>query len=309
MGGAQQIRDVLFAARDSLEAAGVDNPVVDAELIVAHVLSESRGRLQALMLLGGTLSEAQAKQVELLIQDRASRVPLQHLTGKAPFRSLDLAVGPGVFIPRPETEIVAGIAIEALRAVPDAKPIALDLCTGSGAIALAIVTEVPTATVYAVEMSLEAHAWAARNVASHGDSRVELHRGDIRDLLPEATGAANQQDGEPPVLAEIGEALKDKVHVLVSNPPYVPDASVPRDPEVRDHDPELALFGGMDGLDLVRVISRAGLAFVVEGGMIVLEHAEGQGEAVRRLLTIDGWHAAATFPDLLGRDRATTAIR
>lgn len=273
-----------------LARAGIENPAVDAELIVAHVLGESRGRVQARALTGGELTEAQADSVRDLCGERARRVPLQHLTGRAPFRSLDLSVGPGVFVPRPETEVVAGIAIDALRAVADPAPLAIDLCTGSGAIAIALAVEVPTARVHAVEASPEAHAWAARNVAEHGDGRVELHLRDVRDLDP----------------STVGHGL---AHVLVSNPPYVPCDMVPRDPEVRDHDPELALYSGADGLDLIRVISRVGLGLVRPGGTIVLEHAELQGAAIRGLLAADGWLAPATHPDLTGRDRATTALR
>lgn len=284
---------MLAEVCEQLAAAGVESPIVDAELIVAHVLGESRGRVQALALVGGRCSEAQLASVRELAEERARRVPLQHLTGRAPFRSLDLEVGPGVFVPRPETEIVAGLAIEALRMVPDPEPVAMDLCTGSGALALALATEVPTARVHAFELSREAHAWAERNVSSFGDGRVELHLGDVRDLG----------------IAEQFAPLRGGVHVVVSNPPYVPEQMVPRDPEVREHDPELALYGGPDGLDLIRTISSVGFGFVVPGGSIVLEHAEGQGAAIRRLLEADGWRAAATHPDLTGRDRATTALR
>lgn len=207
------IRAVVASAREQLSESGIDQAVADAEIIVAHVLGESRGRVQALAIMGGELTEAQAQRVRHLVDERASRVPLQHLTGRAPFRSLELEVGPGVFVPRPETETVAGLAIDALRAVAS-EPLAVDLCTGSGAIALAIATEVPSATVHAVELSPEAHAWAARNVAAHGDGRVTLHLADIRDPEPL-------------------HGLRGKVDVLVSNPPYVPESMVPRDPEVR----------------------------------------------------------------------------
>lgn len=292
------LAELLVDSGARLETAGVENPGVDAEIIVGHVIGEGRGRVQALAFMGRALKQEQADRIEQLVAERERRVPLQHLTGRAPFRSLDLEVGPGVFVPRPETEIVAGIAINALQAVPDPEPIAVDFCTGSGALALALATEVPTASVHAVELSPEAHAWASRNVAALGDGRVTLHLGDVRELdAPEGAG-----------LDELRE-LVGRVHVLVSNPPYVPDAMVPRDPEVRDHDPDLALYGGSDGLDLVRVISRVGRQLVVPGGAIVLEHAEQQGAAIRSILKAEGWSAAATHPDLTGRDRATTAVR
>lgn len=291
-GGVTSLAELLRELHRDLEAAGVETPAADAELIVGHVLGESRGRVQALALMGAEAEAAAAAAARDLAAQRASRVPLQHLTGRAPFRSLELSVGPGVFVPRPETETVAQLAIDALMAVPDPEPVALDLCTGSGAIALALATEVPTARVWAIERNPEAHAWAERNVAALGGGRVGLLLGDAADaagLLPaEAAG---------------------RVHVLVSNPPYVPEGMVPRDPEVREHDPADALYAGPDGLDLVRVISRVGLGLVAPGGVIVLEHAETQGGAIRALLAADGWRAPSTHRDLTLRDRATTAFR
>ncbi|WP_449280407.1 peptide chain release factor N(5)-glutamine methyltransferase [Leucobacter sp.] len=282
--------ELLGELRAVLEAGGIEDPATESELILGHVLGVSRGRVQALAVLGSAVDGERAGAARELAEERARRIPLQHLTGRAPFRSIELSVGPGVFVPRPETETVAQFAIDALQAVPAAEPLAVDLCTGSGAIALAIATEVPTARVWAVEKSREAHAWAVRNVDEWGAGRVELLLGDVRD---------------PGLL----EHLVGRVDLLVSNPPYVPQDMVPRDPEVRDHDPELALYSGVDGLDLIRAISLVGLELVRAGGGLVLEHAETQGSAIRRLLTADGWRAAATHRDLAGRDRATTALR
>lgn len=286
--------DVLLEAmRQRMSAGGIEDPAADAELILGHVLGESRGRVQALAVMREEIPAPLAGAAVELTEERARRVPLQHLTGRAPFRSLELAVGPGVFVPRPETEIVVQFAIDALQQVPDPEPIAVDLCTGSGALALALAHEVPQARVWAVEMSREAIAWAERNVAEWGDGRVSLVRGDVTALE---------------AIAELAP-LAGRVHVLVSNPPYVPSGMVPRDPEVREHDPQLALYGGADGLDIVRSISRSARDLVAPGGAIVLEHAETQGRAIRELLSADGWRAAATHPDLTGRDRATTALR
>lgn len=294
MSNTSTVAGALEELRERFEAAGVPTPAVDAELLVAHVLGVSRGRVQALGVMGAELSAKDRDAALDLGDQRAARVPLQHLTGRAVFRGIELSVGPGVFVPRPETKIVAQLAIDALKAGPGTAPIAVDLCTGSGALALALAAEVPGARVWAVEKSLEAHAWAARNVAAcdaPGGGRVELLLGDAADagsLLPEEV---------------IGHA-----RVLVSNPPYVPEGMVPREPEVREHDPALALYGGPDGLDLVREISRSGLGIVAPGGMIVLEHAESQGDAIRELLAADGWHDATTHQDLTRRDRATTAL-
>ncbi len=280
------LADALRRAASTLADAGVPDPLVDAELLAGHVLGLGRGGVQAAMIRGEVLSAPDETTLDALIARRAAREPLQHLTGTAPFRHLELAVGPGVFVPRPETEIVAQFAIDALLAAAAPEPIGVDLCTGSGAIALALATEVPHARVHAVELSPEAHAWAARNTA--GQVNLTLVLGDLADELAELDGT---------------------VDVVISNPPYVPDDAIPRDPEVRLFDPALALYGGPDGLDVVRAISRRAWALLRSGGTLVLEHAEVQGAAIRELLAQDGWRATATHRDLAQRDRATTAIR
>jgi len=279
---------VLRAAAQQLASAGVPTPEVDAELLAAHVLGCSRGALAAAALRGDALDDADlAARYADLVDRRATREPLQHLTGLAPFRHLELAVGPGVFVPRPETEMVAQLAIDALREVPDAEPIAVDLGTGSGALALAMATEVPQARVHAAENSLDAFVWAKQNFAALAP-HARLAFVDLADAFPELDGI---------------------VSVLVSNPPYVPDAAIPRDPEVRHWDPPAALYGGEDGLDVVRVLSRVGRRLLRPGGVLVIEHGEWQGAPIRELLTADGWRAASTHTDLTLRDRATVALR
>nr|WP_255218172.1 peptide chain release factor N(5)-glutamine methyltransferase [Microbacterium resistens] len=284
---------ILRETARKLAEAGVPDPVVDAELIAAHVLGGGhgapgwrRGAVQAAALRGDEIEGPAAAEIGALAERRSRREPLQHLTGRAPFRHLELAVGPGVFVPRPETETVAQFAIDALRAAPVPAPIGIDLGTGSGAIALAMATEVPHARVFAAEVSPEAHAWARRN--TERQENLTLVQADLADAFEELAGRAD---------------------VVISNPPYVPDAAVPRDPEVRLHDPALALYGGEDGLDVVRVISRRALTLLHPGGLLVLEHGELQGAQIRALLEDDGWRAAATHRDLTQRDRATTAIR
>jgi len=272
----------------TLADAGVPTPDTDAELLLAYTLGISRGQVQAKAVTGSTVTEAERTAYLTALERRAAREPLQHITGLAPFRSLELAVGPGVFVPRPETEFVAQLAIDALIAVPSPEPLAVDLGTGSGAIALALATEVPHARVVAVERSPEAHAWAERNIRATGADNIRLVLGDLADSLPELDGT---------------------VDVVASNPPYIPDEAIPRDLEVRLHDPALALYGGPDGLDIVRALSRRALALLRPGGALVIEHGEQQGAELRALLTADGWRAAATHRDLLGRDRATTAVR
>lgn len=283
------LADALRGAADVLQSAGVPDPVVDAELLIAFVLGPdvSRGEVRAALFRGDQLSRAQHAALRAALVRRARREPLQHITGLAPFRHLTLRVGSGVFVPRPETETVAQLAIDALRAVADPAPIAVDLGTGSGAIALAMATEVPHARVHAVEKSADALPWTRRNVDAIAPE-VDLRHGDLADAFDDLDG---------------------RVSVVASNPPYIPDGAVPRDEEVRLHDPEMALYGGGDGLDVVRVISAVGLRLSRSGGVIVLEHGEEQGLAIRELLTADGWLGASTHPDLTMRDRATTALR
>lgn len=275
----------LRAIAQQLADAGVPDPGVDAELLIGHVLGLGRGELQAAVIRGDALGEAKSAQLDGLVVRRAAREPLQHLTGRAAFRHLELEVGPGVFIPRPETEVVVQIAIDALMESATPTPVAIDLGTGSGAIALAMATEVPHARVFAVERSPEAYAWAARNTAQA--ENLTLVHGDLASAFDELRGSAA---------------------VVISNPPYVPDDAVPRDPEVRLHDPAQALYGGPDGLDVVRIISRRAQELLHPGGLLVLEHGELQGAEIRALLEADGWRSTATHEDLTRRDRATTAL-
>lgn len=274
------------ATAQRLADAGVPDPLVDAELLVGHIRGMRRGEVQAAVVRGDSLSEADAQLLEEVTRRREAREPLQHITGTAPFRHLELAVGPGVFVPRPETEMVVQHAIDALLNAPHAQPIGIDLGTGSGAIALAMATEVPHSRVYAAELSPDAHAWAGRNTA--GVENLTLVLADMADAFPEVSGTAD---------------------VVISNPPYVPDDAIPRDPEVRLFDPAMALYGGVDGLDLVRTLSKTALRLLRPGGLLVIEHGELQGEDIRGILTGGGWRAAATHRDLTSRDRATTALR
>lgn len=282
------LADVLRRASERLARAGVADAQVDAELLASHVLGTGRGGVQAAVVRGDALDADAAAEIERLVVRRATREPLQHITGVAPFRHLELRVGPGVFVPRPETEIVAQLAIDALRAAASPSPIAVDLGTGSGAIALALATEVPHAAVFAAENSVDAFLWTKENFARTGADNATLAFVDLEHAFPQLDG---------------------RVSVVVSNPPYVPDAAIPRDPEVRLFDPPAALYGGADGLDVVRVLSGVGLRLAHPGGTIVIEHGEWQGEAIRDILAADGWRAAATHPDLTLRDRATTALR
>jgi release factor glutamine methyltransferase len=286
--GARDLRAVRDQTVARLAAAGVPDPEVDAELLIGHVLGLSRGGVQARLVIGGGIDEADAAALEPLVARRVGREPLQHITGRAAFRSLELSVGPGVFVPRPETEQVVQLAIDALRATAEPEPVAIDLGSGSGAIALAMATEVPHARVWAVENSPEAFPWTRRNVDEVGAPNLELVFGDLATALRDLDGRAA---------------------VVISNPPYVPAGEIPRDPEVRLHDPDAALYGGADGLDVVRVISRRAAELLHPGGVLVLEHAETQSASIAAVLAADGWRAVSHHRDFTMRDRATTAVR
>ena len=258
--------------------------------LAAHVLGTSPGEVRKLMIMGAPIPDG----LDDLVAERARRVPLQHLTGKAGFRRLDLSVGPGVFVPRFETELVAGLAIAFLRhwlgGVPVlVAPVVVDLCTGSGAIALAIKDEVPAAEVHGVELSDLAHSWAIRNRDDLGLD-VDIRLGDATQAFPE---------------------LEAGVDVVVSNPPYIPVGAVPNDPEVRDHDPEVALFGGSsDGLRIPLEVAAHAAVLLRAGGFFVMEHADVQGGSLPTALRATGlWQDIEDHDDLNGRPRAVTAVR
>ena len=282
------INDMLDRATGILESAGIRNARVDAELLLGHVLGLSRGGVQAKAVTGARLSTDDTVTIAGLVERRAAREPLQHITGTAAFRQLELAVGPGVFVPRPETETVVQFAIDALASTASPQPIGVDLGTGSGAIALAMATEVPHARVFGVEVSPLAYVWTRQNFRTVGAPNATSVFVDLADALPELDGT---------------------VDVVISNPPYIPVGAIPRDPEVRLFDPEIALYGGEDGLDIVRQVSTTALRLLRRGGTLVLEHGEVQSAAIAELLRADGWTAVAHHRDLLGRDRATTALR
>ena len=284
----RDLREVRADAVQRLADAGVPDPEVDAELLMGHVLGLGRGAVQARLVTGGRMPEEAAAELGRMLARRARREPLQHITGLAPFRTLELAVGPGVFVPRPETEQVAQLAIDHLRSLPVEEPYAVDLGSGSGAIAIAMAVEVPHARVWGVENSPAAFPWTRRNARASGAANLSLVFGDLAEALP---------------------GLDGRFDVVISNPPYVPSGELPRDPEVRLFDPEHALYGGVDGLDVVRRLSATARRLLRPGGLLVIEHAETQSPGIRALLEAEGWRAVAHHRDLTTRDRATTALR
>ena len=255
------------------------SPEADAEILLAHVLEIDRSRL----VLVDEVADGDRATYDALVGRRAAREPLQHLTGRAYFRHVELAVGPGVFVPRPETELLAGWAVERAGAL-DA-PVVVDLGTGSGAIAKAVADEVPHARVHAVEMDEAAHGWATTNLAGTG---VDLRLGDLGTAFDELAGT---------------------VDVVVSNPPYIPlDAWESVALEVRDHDPALALWSGADGLDAMRVVEARAALLLVPGGVVGVEHADAQGESAPAVFAATGrWADVRDHRDLAGRPRFVTA--
>jgi release factor glutamine methyltransferase len=279
-GPEQSLAAAVSEATAILRDAGVPSPRVDAELLADHLLGVGLGRLRAMMLGNSPAPEGYAD----LVAERAQRIPLQHITGVAYFRYLELAVGPGVFIPRPETESVVQLVIDRVQGM--AHPRIVDLGTGSGAIAGSIAHEVPDADVHAVEYSTFAHAWAAKNLAPLG---VKLVLGDLRDALPELNGTFD---------------------VVVSNPPYIPAEAIPNEPEVALHDPPEALYGGgADGMELPTAAAASAARLLVPGGYFVMEHAEVQAAWIAGMMERTGaWTEITTHLDLNGKERATSAV-
>lgn len=276
-------RRLLADASARLGRAGVASPEYDAAELLAHVLGTTRPALALLDEVG----DEQTAAYDVLVDRRAAREPLQHLTGSAAFRYLELAVGPGVFVPRPETELLAGWAVDQAASVvaSGAVPVVVDLCTGAGAVALSVATEVPTARVHAVELGDAALEWAARNLAGSG---IDLRHGDM---------------------AEAFHDLDAAVDVVVCNPPYIPlDAYESVAAEARLHDPALALFSGDDGLDAMRVVEQVAARLLRPSGTVGAEHADLQGESAPAVFASAGrWSDIRDHVDLAGRPRFTTA--
>lgn len=291
-------RALVVSAKQKLQDAGIDSAENDATLLLEYAATE--------------------EGFHDLVAKRAARIPLQHLTGRAYFRHLELKVGPGVFVPRPETELLAQVAVDALPKLLKqqleqaevkasvSKPIVFDLCAGSGAVGLSIATEVANVAVHVVEVSADAIPWLIKNVdalcekVDANSSRVTVHALDATDT-------------------EKFAVWFNKVDVVLSNPPYIPDEMIPRDPEVREHDPQLALYGGPDGLDVPIKVAATAALLLRSGGVFAMEHADVQGEgesglpaALRAMTDVGGnavWREVIDHNDYNGLPRFTSAIR
>jgi release factor glutamine methyltransferase len=293
------VRSLLAAAAARLAAAGVESPAQDARILLCFVSGVELLRLPLLT----ELDDDHVRRFDQLVARRAERVPLQHLTGRAHFRSIEVEVGPGVFVPRPETEVMTGWAIEALASMTTRqhRPLVVELGTGSGAIAKAISTELTRTDIHAVEVSPEAAAYARRNLA---DTLVELHVADMATACMELNGT---------------------VDLVIANPPYIPlEAYASVAPEVRDHDPALALFAGQDGLDAIKVVADVAARLLRPAGFVCVEHADVQGESAVAVLAGNGavsmhggtppvppgtFRGVRDHRDLTGRPRFVTAVK
>lgn len=285
----QPLRLAIIEATEQLEAAGVRSARVDAELIAAHLLGIERTRLGLTPLVDEPVIEA----YRTMVAQRAKRIPLQYILGTAAMGNIDVEVGPGVFVPRPETELLLGWALAFLGTCGQHPPVVVDLCTGTGALALAIAEARPDAVVHAVELEPHALAWARRNADARenaGDTPIQLHQGDVTDrtLLP---------------------GLEGGVDLIVANPPYIPEDAV-LEPEVADHDPHSALFGGPDGLSVIKPMIANVARWLRIGGAVGVEHDDTNGGDVAALFSARRvFGEVAPHPDLAGKPRFVVAKR
>ena len=284
-----RLRSLLAEASQRLADAGVPSPDHDARELAAFAMGVDR-----LPVGDVEVGSEHARRFEALLARREHREPLQHILGSSVFRYVTLQVRAGVFVPRPETEVVAQVAIDEAEALAaeGLRPLVVDLCCGTGAIAVSAATEVPTAVVHAIDASREAVDLASINADAAHAANVTVGFGDVAD---------------PSVLAD----LDGTVDVLVSNPPYIPSGAIPIDPEVRDYDPPSALFGGgEDGLDVPRAVVAAAVRLLRPGGLFVMEHADVQGAQTREIAFLTGaFESIETRRDMTGRDRMLVARR
>jgi release factor glutamine methyltransferase len=279
-----KLAQALEEARQKLAQAKVPSPDADAHWLLAHAISSNRAEVLRRITLLEDLSQTEQDLFYSSLNRRVKREPLQHITGKAAFRSLELVVGPGVFIPRFETEQVAQIGIDFLKSLSSTAK-AADLGTGSGAIAISLALET-SAEVVAIEVSNDAAKYARENIQRFAP-HVQLIVGSFEQSLLNLT----------------------ELDLIISNPPYIPRAAVPTEPEVYKFDPEVALYSGEDGLDSIREIVAISTFALRPEGMLVLEHADGQSDQVCELLLEQGFTSVTAHPDPTGRLRAVSGIR
>lgn len=273
------LRRAIGDATAALRDAGIDSARIDAELLAAYLLGIERGRLSF-----ADIPEDFPDRYREVVSARANRIPLQHITGVAPFGPVLLEVGPGVFIPRPETEALLEWALS--QDLPP-NPVVVDACTGSGALAVALATELPGATVTGVDVDPTALGYARRNAASTNAGMVQ---GDVTD-------------------AGLLAGLAGTVDLVVSNPPYVP-LGAELEPEVAVHDPAHAVFGGADGMDVIVPLVQRAAGWLKSGGLLAVEHDDTTSVRTMETISATGlFEDVRPHHDLTGRPRFVTAIR
>lgn len=284
------VGDVIRNAAARLRSAGIETPEHDAKLLLAEAAGVELRDIDKAMLMGSEL-DYDAGRFGAMLERRAKREPLQYIVGHAPFRYLDLEVGPGVFIPRPETETVVQAGLDWLTRHGMMTPLVVDLCAGSGAIGLSVVTEVPGSRVWAVELEPRTAEWTRRNLAETA-KRYPSIASNYQLEIADATSMAT--------LAH----LDGTVDMVITNPPYIPELDVPEQPEVRDWDPELALYGGSADGTLIpeRIIERS-FRLLKPGGALVMEHDVSQGDRLVAYAKAAGFTEGSTGQDWTGRDR------
>ncbi|OZG65377.1 protein-(glutamine-N5) methyltransferase, release factor-specific [Bifidobacterium hapali] len=287
------VAEMIRSAARTLRDAGVDTPEHDAKLLFAEATGRELRDVDKAMLMDDAweLDETTREHFRSMITRRTSREPLQYIVGHAPFRYLDVQVGPGVFIPRPETETVVQAGLDWITQHGLYAPRVVDLCAGSGVIGLSVVTEVRGAEVWAVELSADAYAWTERNRESvaHRDPSAgynyHLEQGDATSPL-----TLPQLDGT--------------IDLVITNPPYVPLSQIPQQPEVRDHDPDMALYGGSaDGAVIPEQIILRAAGLLRTGGALVMEHDISQADQLVAFARANGFIEARTGNDWTGRPR------
>lgn len=299
-GNPQDIQALVQEGRNVLRAAGLEAAEHDARVLLAEAAGVDLHDLDKGLLLGWDLDRltVPARNAEQALGDyrnwlqrRSEREPLQYILGHTAFRMLDLAVGPGVFIPRPETETVVQAGLDWIAAQGLSEPVVVDLCAGSGAVGLSVAAEVGGARVWAVEISDEAAVWTRRNADAQSET-LARSGSSYHLVFGDATSGT--------VLTE----LDGRVDLVISNPPYVPMDRVPTQPEVRDWDPALALYGGSpDGCLIPEGIIKRAADLLRPGGLLVMEHDCSQGRVLRSMARRAGYVNVSTGQDLAGLDR------
>lgn len=299
------VLEAIQKSTEFLAKKGVESPRLQTELLLAHLLKMPRMKLY--LNFERALTPPETDALREFIKRRSQHEPLQHITGSTSFCGYEITVNCHVLVPRPETELLAELGWQFLSTLNSQPSTALDFCTGSGCIAIALAKKCPAARIVATDISRDALALAVENaVRNHVAERIEFLQGDGFGALPDGWGEreselAKGQKGSPGVSPHLFD-------LIVSNPPYIPSAEIATlQPEVRDFDPHLALDGGKDGLEFYRLIVAQSAAFLKPDGKLMIEFGDGQAEAIRKILESEKWIVEAVKEDYSQRARILIA--